>query len=261
DSDEIFARIRESFVLDAVAHQLLSAENAKNFLATANAEQWQVEGSRRGSLPDREVLVIQTESPSRVVDEFVTAQVVDFQRFDDGDNALLKVPASKPLKPLVIANQAPRPGQSLTSVGFPGSVSRVVDRSRLQQPSFKSGTASSEQVKPSGAMSTEINADVSGGMSGGPTIDNDTGEVLGINSYGIVGESQAFNFITNAPELRSFLVKNGVTLAQSEMPEEPATSESSFPWWFLIGVVVILGIAVLLVLVIRRKKLATTRTP
>ena len=46
----------------------------------------------------------------------------------------------------------------------------------MRQPSFKSGTASSQQVSETGVAGTEVNADLSGGMSGGPTVDSDTGE-------------------------------------------------------------------------------------
>jgi hypothetical protein len=130
-------------------------------------------------------------------------------------------------------------------------VGDVIDPSRLQQPSFKSGTASSQQVKPSGAQSTEINADVSPGMSGGPTVDNNTAEVLGINSYGLHGESQAFNFITDAPTLRTFLQKNGVHLA-----ELPAPAAKSSPWGIILAVVgvVVLAALILVYVLLQRKK-------
>lgn len=246
--------LRSKFVLEAVKAGSLSDDIAPNFLATANQQQWLVEGANRGTPPDRQVLVVQPESAKRVIDRPITAQVVDFQPFTDGDNALLKAPAVRPLQPLVVANKAPEPGQDLTSVGWPGSVANVVDANRLPEPSFKSGTASSVQVKPSGAQSVEINADVSRGMSGGPTMDNETGEVLCVNSYGIVGENQAFNFITNAPELRSFLQKNGVHLAESVMPEP-----KSFPWWIVVGLAVVAVAAGVLVWLIRKRKIGHTQ--
>ena len=248
--------IREQFVVDAVKAGKLDQVDAESFLDRANREAWAVEGKEEGAPVDRVVQVIQPNNPGRVIDSFTTAQVVDIQKFDDGDNAVLKVSGVGELKPLVIAKSAPKPGQALTSVGFPGSVESVVDPTRLQQPSFKSGTASSQQVKPSGASVTEINADVSGGMSGGPTINNDNGEVLGINSYGIVGEEQAFNFITDAPTLRSFLQKNGVSLA------EPAPAKKSFPWlWVGIGIAVVVVVAVVLVLLMVMKGKKGPKSP
>lgn len=245
------AAIRKTFVNNAVNAGDLDASAAESFLATANDEEWPVEGKEPESPVDRVVSVIQPAGPHRVIADFTTVQVVGTQDFAEGDNALLKVSGQQPLTPLVVARAAPKPGQALTAVGFPGSVSDVVDSSRLQQPSFKSGTASSQQVKPSGASTTEMNADVSGGMSGGPTIDNETGEVLGINSYGIVGETEAFNFITDAPTLRTFLQQNGVQLAQ------PAP-EKSFPWmWIAIAAaaaVLVVLLFLVLILAGRRKR-------
>lgn len=186
-----------------------------------------------------------------MISELSTVEVKDFQKFESGDNALVKITGMPPLKPLVIAHQAPQPGQALTAVGFPVGVWEVLDPNRLPQPSFKSGTASSQQVSPSGVSTIEINADVSQGMSGGPTVDNDTGEVLGTNSYLIRGETQAFNFITDAGALRSFLQKNGVHLAELPAPKKP------FSWmWVVIGVVsavVVAALVTLLAVLVRRK--------
>jgi serine protease Do len=118
-----------------------------------------------------------------------------------------------------------------------------VDPNRVAQPSFKSGRASSEQVLPNGVPITEISADLSGGMSGGPTVDSN-GEVVGINSSSdTLGE--ATSFITNAPALRAFLKQNGVNLA------EPPAPEKSFPWIWIgtaVGFVVVAGIILPVVL-------------
>ena len=98
---------------------------------------------------------------------------------------------------------------------------------------------------------------MSPGMSGGPTVDNDTGEVLGVNSEGIVVQGTAsegtvsgklaFNFITDTAVLRNFLHKNGINLGPVK----------SFPWvWVVVGVVtaaVVATLVVLLALLGRRK--------
>lgn len=254
EGSEVLESLRENFVVDSVIAGMLDRTAAESFLSTANEEQWEVEGYQRGSKPDREVVLIQPDSANRVLDRQVTAQVVDFENFMDGDNALLKVVVRKPMQALVVAEEAPKPGQSLTSVGWPGSVAGSVDPSRLPEPSFKSGTASSTQVKPSGAQSTEVNADISGGMSGGPTVDNDTGEVLGVNSYGIVGETQAFNFITDASDLRAFLSKNGVHLTQSVAP-----AQKSFPWGVIVAILVFLAVVALLVVIVQRRRTGVTQ--
>lgn len=243
--------IRSQMISNLVDNDKLAKSKADDLTSTANAEEWPIEGKENGSPIIREVKVVQPEGPNRVINQFTTTQVVDAQSFDDGDNALLKLSGMPPLKPLVIADQAPQPGTPLTAVGFPGDIGDTTDQSRLQQPSFKSGTASSQQVSKSGVAGTEINADLGSGMSGGPTFDNSTGEVLGINSYGLTGTTQNFNFITNAPALRTFLQKNGVHLAA---PAQPA---KAFPWlWVIIGAAVVLAIVIagLAVLLLRRRQ-------
>lgn len=245
--------IRRQMISDLVDNGNLDESKADDLTDVANSEEWPLEGKENASPIIRSVQVIQPEMQNRVINQFTTVQVVDAQSFDDGDNALLKVSGMPPLKALVIANKAPDPGTALTSVGFPGNIGDTTDQSRLQQPSFKSGTASSQQVSKSGVAGTEVNSDIGSGMSGGPTVDNSNGEVLGVNSYTLTGDNQNqnFNFITNAPSLRTFLQKNGVTLA------EPAPPAKSFPWlWLIVGVVAVLAIliALVVVLLMRRKK-------
>jgi serine protease Do len=215
----------------------------------AFSQEWQVEGQQPGAPIDRSVEVIQPEGPGRVIDHFVTAQVVDFQKFDDGDNALIKVANQAALPALPVADKAPAPGTGLTSAGFPGDIGESMDPSRLQEPSFKDGSASSQQVTPSGAARTEISAAISGGMSGGPTVDNSTGQVVGLNDFTISGENQPFNFVTDAAALRAFLVKNSVQLVTPTAPAKP------FPWmWIAIaGAVILVLLAVPAVLVVRSR--------
>lgn len=241
---------RSTFLQGIVDEGEISVERGAELLEQANSEQWVVEGQDRDSEIERVVEVVQPDDPDRVISSPVTVQVVDFQSFDDGDNALLKVGGVGELKPLVVAERSPEVGEQLTAVGFPGNVLGISDGSRVPQPSFKTGTASSKQVLEGGGEGTEINADVSGGMSGGPTI-NSAGEVIGVNSFGF-SEDSGFNFITDAAALRSFLQKNAVTLAT------PAPEDSSFPWiWMIVaivGVVIVLVAVVLAIVLSRRSK-------
>jgi serine protease Do len=216
------------------------------YASNACQEQWPVFGEDVGSPMQVNVSVMQAGGPGPVIDKLTTARVADFQNSNSGDNALLKVHGMPPLKPLAIAQQAPHPGQRLTAVGFPAGVGEVLDPHRLPQPSFNAGTASGQQVSPTGTPTIEINADVSPGMSGGPTVNSDTGEVLGVNSEGTVNRKQAFNFITDAATLRDFLHKNNIHLG----PTKP------FPWvWVVAGVVTAAVVATLVVLALlgRRK--------
>lgn len=248
--------IRSQMISDLVSNGQLDESKKDDVTNTANDEEWPVEGQNPESPIQRVVQVVQPEGPHRVINQFTTAQVVDAQSFDDGDNAVLKVSGLPPLQPLVIAHKDPEDGTPVTSIGFPGDVGDSSDQSRLQQPSFKSGTASSQQVSKTGVVGTEINADLGSGMSGGPTVDNNTGEVLGINSYALTGSSngvdQNFNFITSAPALRIFLQKNGVELAEPAKPARP------FPWiWVIAGgsAAALVVIGLLGALLIRKRRL------
>lgn len=138
----------------------------------------------------------------------MTAQIVDYQAFAAGDNALLRVADLDDTPGLPLAEDKPSVGDQVTSVGFPGSVAAVSDPLR-QLPSYKFGTVSSRQYTDKGVPNTEIDAAVSEGMSGGPTL-NEDGQVIGINSFGIRGESQPFNFVTDTETLSDFLRRNGV---------------------------------------------------
>lgn len=153
----------------------------------------------------------------------MVAQVVDHQPFEAGDNALLRVADLTGTPALPISDHTPAVGDEVVSIGFPGSVSLVSDVQR-QLPSYKTGAVSSRQYSDKGVPTTEIDAAVSPGMSGGPTIDAG-GAVIGINSFLVVGESQPFNFITDTETLRTFLTSNGVDIVtgSTTLPADGAT--------------------------------------
>ena len=148
-------------------------------------------------------------------------QLVDYRPFEQGDVALLKADVTGTV-PLPVTASDPTSGTAVTSVGFPGSVQSVVDASRVRA-SFKTGSVSSQQISDQGVPRTEINADLSGGMSGGPTVDA-LGNVVGVNSSKINGD-QAFNFITDASDLHQWLTARGVTLAPLNVPAPEPTAE------------------------------------
>ncbi len=247
-SEDTKAMVRQQLIDDLVQNGELRAADEDKWVQTANTEQWLVEGYDRGSPIERKVEVLQPDGPGRVIDQWTTVQVVQYQPTAQGDNALLQVVESKPLEPLVIADKIPASGETLTAVGFPGNVGRITDRSRLPQPSFTSGTVSGEQVLANGLPVTEVSVNFVHGMSGGPTVDSD-GEVVGVISRGFL--TQGNNFITNAPALRTFLLQNGVHLAQRPAPVKP------FPWiWVIVGAaaIALLVSALVVSLVLRRRK-------
>ncbi|AGB23017.1 tumor necrosis factor receptor stn_TNFRSF12A_TNFR domain protein [Mycobacterium sp. JS623] len=248
--------IKQSILMQLFLKAGFDQATAERRTQDAVSAEWLVEGKQPSTPIDRFVSVIQPEGQGRVIDHFVTAQVVDFQKTADGDNALIKVANEPALPAMPIAEKAPDPGTALTSAGFPGDVGDAMDLSRLQEPSFKDGSASSQQVTPSGAASTEISAAISPGMSGGPTVDDATGEVVGLNDFTLNGENQPFNFITDAAALRAFLQKNSVHLVVPAVPAKP------FPWtWVAVGgagAVVLLALSG--ALLVRRRRTARRLT-
>jgi hypothetical protein len=138
------------------------------------------------------------------------ARVVSFKPFKQGDAALLKIEAQN-LTPLLFADSADiSTGTEVVSVGYPASVGSVSD-ANLSDPSFKSGTVSSIRTIENGLLPVyEVSSALSGGMSGGPTVDLN-GDVIGVNSYSPRGEAQQFNFIQPIQSLRELMADAGVT--------------------------------------------------
>jgi S1-C subfamily serine protease len=120
------------------------------------------------------------------------AEIVDFEPLEEGDAALLRVNADD-LIPLPLADsEEVAQGDLVLAIGYPGSVDEVT--TPTLNPSIKEGSISSIKTSTTGFDDVyEISAAVSGGMSGGPVVNVDS-EVIGFNSYGNSGETQAFNF-------------------------------------------------------------------
>ena len=149
-----------------------------------------------------------------------TARVVKFQPFDKGDGAIIKVEATD-LPAIAVADDAPLDiGTEIVSVGYPASVDLVTDSSF--SPSFKDGTVSSSKTIQGGLLTVyEISAAVSGGMSGGPTVDLD-GTVVGFNSFGIDSsiESQQFNFVRPTSIINELMADVGVENELGQVSED-----------------------------------------
>jgi hypothetical protein len=173
--------------------------------------------------PKRTVWAFQPrEMQGAVITAPVIVRVDSFRPADEGDTAKLEVYGLPPAKPLPVAPTAPRLGETVTSIGFPGlnidetdgvdveglisggkTPAEVLQDSRLQ-PVNTSGTITARQYR-QGVAVYQINADLAEGISGGPTI-NARGEVLGVNSQMTVPFiGQNFNVITDTGMLRDFL--------------------------------------------------------
>ncbi len=193
--------------------------------------------------PERTVFVFQPrELPGQVITAPTEVRVHSFRSADDGDTAKLEVHGMPAGHPLPIAEVAPRLGETVTSIGFPGinisqtdgveldalmngkNPAEVLQDSRLQ-PVSSSGTITARQFRHGSAV-FQTNADVASGTSGGPTI-NGRGEVLGVNSMmSISFTAQNFNVITDTSMLREFLGRDAEPADGGDQggEEEPSPS-------------------------------------
>jgi hypothetical protein len=194
--------------------------------------------------PERTVFVFQPrELPGRVITAPTEVRVHSFRSADDGDTAKLEVHGMPAGHPLPIAKAAPRLGETVTSIGFPGinisqtdgveldalmngkNPAEVLQDSRLQ-PVSSSGTITARQFRHGSAV-FQTNADVASGTSGGPTI-NGRGEVLGVNSMmSISFTAQNFNVITDTSMLREFLGRESEPAGGGDQGSEEEPSPSA----------------------------------
>lgn len=176
------------------------------------------------------------------------ARVLAKQPFDNGDLALLKVDnLSKPTVPLAVATVAPEVGDEVTSIGYPGDLLDFADRSR-ERASFHDGTIQSNQTI-GGVGSQQVSTNLKGGMSGGPSV-NENFEVVGVNSFGLKG-SETISFITNSKSLADFLEAHGIEVTFPQQPEE-----NSVVMYLVIAAIafVVLALLGLFFLLFRKRK-------
>ncbi len=171
---------------------------------------WTVEGNEKGSDADLAIHVQWGVAAGGLkAGKAEPARVVEAQSWSDGDVALLKVEESDLASILMAPTDDIDVGTPVLSVGYPGSTDQVTDQSL--EPTYKDGQINSEKTRSGGLLPVyEMSAALSGGMSGGPTVDLD-GRVIGINSFNIRGETEAFNYITPVSLVSEMLARNGVT--------------------------------------------------
>lgn len=192
---------------------------SRDALITHAASNWVVDAPEAGkkNTVDRTVDVSWNANVSGIdVADGLPARVIGAQKLEQGDSALLKVEADD-LIPLPLVDEDLETGTEIAAVGFPGTVDDVVDVSYT--PSIKTGTVSSEKTVGGGLLKVyEIDAAVSPGMSGGPTVTYD-GEVVGINSFKPTEETQSFNFIQPTSNLQELLASAGAVAELGELGE------------------------------------------
>lgn len=177
---------------------------------------WRVEGYERNSPVDQDIVVARGVATDGLESgKALPARVVDLIPLDEGDVALLKIEASDLPVAQIADGTDVTVGTDVLSVGYPASVDYVSDASFT--PSFKDGQINQITTREGGlAPVYQMSAPMSGGMSGGPTVNMD-GQVVGLNSYGISGETEAFNFITPASLITEIMGRNGVDTTLSDV--------------------------------------------
>jgi hypothetical protein len=188
-----------------------------NELVTEATGSWTFEGKDSGSPPDVAVFAQRgTALQGQKSGEAIGARVIASEPVGKGDVAILKV-EKKNLPSLAIGSSADLPvGTNVLAVGYPGNREAIADASL--DPTFQDGKVSAKSTRSGGTLPIyEINAAVSGGMSGGPAV-NLSGEVVGINSMSLskgTGQAQdaSFNYITPVSLLNEMLNANGVKAA------------------------------------------------
>ncbi len=146
----------------------------------------------------------------------VAARVVDVRSLRQGDLALLKV-ARTNLPSSELSATRPEIAQPVQAIGYPvdTETDAQIDFATLE-PTARSGAVSA--IKTLGASSViEVSAEMSPGMSGGPTIGED-GKVIGVNSFRKSDDAGAY-YVTAAAELSEMMKNNGVTSALSAADE------------------------------------------
>jgi S1-C subfamily serine protease len=146
------------------------------------------------------------------VEKRIPARVVDFQSFNQGDAALLKVEQSE-LNAIQLAGADDvEMGSDVTSVGYPGVIRGYTDPDLT--PTFQPGTVSSLKQIRNGLLSVvQLSTELSPGMSGGPTVDTE-GQVIGINSARFPGE--AISYAVPTDRITELMASNGVENVVSE---------------------------------------------
>ncbi|MFC9786914.1 trypsin-like peptidase domain-containing protein [Rhodococcus sp. NPDC127528] len=162
-----------------------------------------VEGETGGSDPEMTITVTYGTGKGTTL----PAEVSDVRAPGKGDVALLKVQKSNLPSSELGTDADVSIGTPILAVGYPGSTDRVTDVTL--DPTNKSGKISKKSTQDTMPV-YEIDAALSPGMSGGPTIALD-GKVLGVNSFGPKGEQQAFNFIAPSSGLAELMSGKNVT--------------------------------------------------
>ena len=198
-------------VVDAyVANGDVAEEDAGSFYDEV-AENSDIEGEDGPFVPSVTVYHGIVDDGERAGDDY-KADVVDMLSFlhSKGDTALLKLDGAKDLPTIEISDESDvGVGTPIVAIGYPGSVSQIVDPTL--EPTFKDGTVSAQRTQ-AGVPFYEVSAASTPGMSGGPVVDLE-GKVIGIVSQSPAEESQSFNLMASVSIAQDMMRENDVSPA------------------------------------------------
>ncbi|WP_231983699.1 trypsin-like peptidase domain-containing protein [Mycobacterium sp. E2733] len=136
----------------------------------------------------------------------LTANVADFRPMGKGDVALLTIPKHNLPSSELATDADVTVGTPVLAVGYPESTQNITGPSL--DPTYKSGKVS-KKSRAGSNPEYEVDAAMTDGMSGGPTVGLN-GNVIGVNSFAPVNETQPFNFITPVDGIAAIMAGKGV---------------------------------------------------
>jgi len=184
-------------------------------------------------------------------EETVSAEILAFS--DQKDLCILKLSYPVALTALPLAASDSSQGEAVYAVGYPAAADILSDREAHAgaDATITDGIVSAvrettvaEHGTPVGIL--QISAAINPGNSGGPLF-NGSGEVTGINTYGIV-EAQGIFGAISASELKSFLADHGIA---AEVRKAQKTAPGVFVWIIAIAAVAVMG---LLLFLLRKRR-------
>ena len=169
---------------------------------------------------------------------------------DQKDMCILKLAYPVDLRALRVSTLSPKQGDAVFAVGFPGAADILSDQEAHSsaESTITNGIVSAVRSATISGFGTpvkilQINAAINAGNSGGPLF-NSSGEVVGINTYGI-GESQGIFGAIEISEFVDFATANSISIT---------TGSVKIILFGAAACLTILIIAIVLVLVLGKKR-------
>lgn len=182
--------------------------------------EWEAEGEAANSLPELDLFASYgvVTSGLRGGAGTASARVIDLIPVDEGDVALIRIEdpgslAEAPVPILEVAPGTPAIGTEILSVGYPGAVGQIVSGQGLSPSTLDGRISAISQLQEDfgGYQVLEVTSGLSGGMSGGPTVDF-SGRVVGVNSFLLAGDIEAFEYVSPAERyVGELLNRNGIS--------------------------------------------------